>query len=398
MVNKTRIARSVSQAATECPEPVDNARFKEVLQCSAIPASVTSAKSNWYKQVCRMRKYFSHAVLGFVQNEGVLWVRVTLLRLSPFYIGMLLLKKITMPKLAMSETQCLDEAAFCTHVHVWRVTDCHSSQDFFDDPNLLDVVVCVQTTCVGNGLVASYHDIVPLEGVLHALEKDAVVVRHRHTDDEDSDASRSKPTRAKRTRHVMESAGSAAGPSTGAHVSDSDECDSASRASETLEEANPPDVESAWNKVHETVEIARRSWRETWGDSSSWFRTELSGGAWQVNRTGREIYGTRINLKPQSPAFRMAQRFNMPLSASFEINVYGNETGPLLAQVFAHVMSHYTVCWLDSGEPQEWESVLLTGLVVPEHLQLDEAISSQKARKRYRELIAIKPDTRKKRR
>eukprot|EP00971_Amphidinium_carterae_P107474 2128807-Amphidinium_carterae.2 len=393
---KHRVLKTVAATASDCPHPVHASEYTDVLQRSIIPPSETITRTEQYKLVCRLRQYFRHAVLGFIFDDGVMWGRVALLRLSPFYLGMQILKKLQVPKKKLPHTQDLDQAGYYTHVHAWELTDDHTSADVFGEPALLDACVCMNTTCVGNKRIHSFHDVVPLASVLRSLERDVPVQRRRAAADDASQASgnNAKRKRAQTSTSNTASASSAGPPDT---LDASDILDAAVDSEQESDNEGLDEEEHAWDNVYKTVEMARQGWREAWGDTNTWFRSELSGGAWQMERTGREVYGTRINVKPHSPAHKMATRFNMPLSASFEINVYGNETGTVLAQIFEHVMSHYTVCWLESGEPELWDAVELTEVVLPPHLLIDESASNTKTKKRLRELLAIRPNTRKKR-
>eukprot|EP00971_Amphidinium_carterae_P325919 6456474-Amphidinium_carterae.1 len=248
MKDKTRIARTVSKAVTECPEPLDTASFTEVVSASSIPASVAVARSESYKLICRLRKFLRFAVLGFVFDEGVLWARITLQRLSPFYLGMQILEKVTFCKRALPTTGDFDQSALSTHVHAWRLTSNHTSHDFFQDASMLECVVCVQTECVGNRLVASYHDLEPLASVLRALERDSRKERVPRARDSDSNASSTqRPSKRKRLKKDSHQSNTPLQASSSAACAPSDLSGSDSEASMTTENDASDPVEQAWN-------------------------------------------------------------------------------------------------------------------------------------------------------
>eukprot|EP00971_Amphidinium_carterae_P219432 4356481-Amphidinium_carterae.1 len=59
------------------------------------------------------------------------------------------------------------------------------------------------------------------------------------------------------------------------------------------------------------------------------FKWTLLQGKWQETRTGRNIYGYRVDCRKATLPFLLAVAFSMKKSASFEENLYGQEGSSL---------------------------------------------------------------------
>ena len=85
-------------------------------------------------------------------------------------------------------------------------------------------------------------------------------------------------------------------------------------------------------------------------DCQSEFTVHILGGKWQQARTGRDIYGLRVDCRRESDCARMAAGLGISKSASFEYNKYGEEMAALLVELFKHKMLHLRRRWAYHGE------------------------------------------------
>eukprot|EP00971_Amphidinium_carterae_P026260 517939-Amphidinium_carterae.1 len=99
------------------------------------------------------------------------------------------------------------------------------------------------------------------------------------------------------------------------------------------------DIAGKWEMVYADVESKRESWSADVSDEDTWYALQLMGGKWRVERTGRSVYGPRVSIRPDTLAYTFARHFNMPESASFENNKFGEGVTHTLVLLWKHRMS-----------------------------------------------------------
>eukprot|EP00971_Amphidinium_carterae_P297643 5913473-Amphidinium_carterae.1 len=84
------------------------------------------------------------------------------------------------------------------------------------------------------------------------------------------------------------------------------------------------------------------------------FRQTLLGGAWQVKRTGRAVYGLRADVKQSSPLRELCRRFSLGYSVSCEYNRFGERVSADLVHAWQQRLVQLEKIWSDAGKPLEW--------------------------------------------
>eukprot|EP00971_Amphidinium_carterae_P107886 2135982-Amphidinium_carterae.1 len=83
------------------------------------------------------------------------------------------------------------------------------------------------------------------------------------------------------------------------------------------------------------------------------FTTHLLGGTWQLERTGREVYGYRVDAKKSSFVafvFKVLQSHGMRLSAAFEQHKFGESGSALCADLWCHHALALATAFVNASE------------------------------------------------
>ena len=108
-----------------------------------------------------------------------------------------------------------------------------------------------------------------------------------------------------------------------------------------------------YDELFTALENQRCALRGDVAAHSDMFRTSLLGGQWQVERTGRTIYGVRVDAKQGTTAAALCAAFKLTKSASFERSVYGEEGGSFLSKLWIHRMSFLCAAWEETGKAKK---------------------------------------------
>eukprot|EP00971_Amphidinium_carterae_P332217 6466258-Amphidinium_carterae.1 len=105
----------------------------------------------------------------------------------------------------------------------------------------------------------------------------------------------------------------------------------------------------------------------------SMFTVAILGGKWNLERTGRKLYGSRYDVRKDTPAHRCCVLHDMKLSASFDYHAHGEDVSARLARLYKAKVMHVTRHWLSTGSEAKLLScplfVLPDDLVPPEPAQ-----------------------------
>ena len=121
--------------------------------------------------------------------------------------------------------------------------------------------------------------------------------------------------------------------------------------SQDRDEAEPDVPEEPDERLWQELEANRRSFASRAEEIDTQFRMSLLGGAWQVARTGRAVYGLRVDIKKNTALWDFASAFNLKMSQSFENNVYSEAGGQLLSKLWRMRLHQLSVAWETAGRP-----------------------------------------------
>eukprot|EP00971_Amphidinium_carterae_P134129 2657816-Amphidinium_carterae.1 len=91
--------------------------------------------------------------------------------------------------------------------------------------------------------------------------------------------------------------------------------------------------ETTWTDhkaVLEAVQSAKNIYESRKEIRQRMFKVSLLGGRWQVERTGRSVYGLRCDIGKNTTLHLMAVTWHINKSASFEYNVYSEHGARIL--------------------------------------------------------------------
>lgn len=128
-------------------------------------------------------------------------------------------------------------------------------------------------------------------------------------------------------------------------------------------------ADARYDQLFENLEELRCLVREDEAIQSDMFRSTLLGGHWQVHRTGRSVYGVRVDVRSNTLAASLCEAFGLNKSASFEHNVYGEEKASLLTRFWIHRMTSLVSCWEEAGARRQFSQEALQRYEVPDEVQ-----------------------------
>eukprot|EP00971_Amphidinium_carterae_P207080 4108631-Amphidinium_carterae.2 len=105
----------------------------------------------------------------------------------------------------------------------------------------------------------------------------------------------------------------------------------------------------------------------------SMFSVSILGGKWNVQRTGRKLYGSRYDVRKDTAAHKCCTLHGMKLSASFDYHAHGEDMSKALGKLFQAKIMHVTRYWLSTGSEEKVTTcprfVLPPELIPPESSQ-----------------------------
>eukprot|EP00971_Amphidinium_carterae_P203210 4032685-Amphidinium_carterae.1 len=87
---------------------------------------------------------------------------------------------------------------------------------------------------------------------------------------------------------------------------------------------------------------------DVWSDFFSW---QVLAGEWQIERTGRMVYGSRVDVKSGTELHNFVSTHLGAKSASFEDNRFGEKASHLLSRLWAQRVVELNDAWQDLSEP-----------------------------------------------
>ena len=345
------------------PKPVEEEAFLRKCNMSFLPRCPLRQTCDAYKSVCRLRSSFETTVFGFEDDGGLTWLRVAFCTASPCelfcYPLVLLPADLTSP--GLTPTQWLSTAADATEAQ-WQLAHGFTvrSDDWLASRSLNDVMVFIQTDLRGDGLLRARCHACPLGYLLHSLiaelAPDPACDKGSRSSEQGSLAGRQNP-------------GPAAGSMAGAPASASLNASAVPPEDAAAVEEAVREAEARYTEISAAAGRAAADEDAAEEEDARDFRTSVLGGMWQVSRTGRSIYGLRVDCKAKSDVFRMAAQLLLPRSASFEYNKYTEDSAAALVELYKHRMSFLKRLWLQEGECEKLPPSKVASYAIPGTLQ-----------------------------
>ena len=342
--------------ALVCPEPTDQAVFEALQQRAVLSPHQSAEWSATARQIARLRLQFQDAV--FIMQPESLSPRsfkFLFASLQPLQLSFLPLTetatRVAPPLLRTKEAW--EQWGLAEETYRWRYEQgLVDLSDVFADNEPTQIGVVLHTAFSQHSEVSSCDLLQPLEMLLAAA----------------ADSATSRPsTTAASSQAASASAAKTLPPWVDHALANTRPGQSHSKAS-AASELPPEDPELSAGDVDSDADV-HESYQAAYADLEAhrlahpaavqpvledFFRFAVRGGAWQAQRTGRAVYGLRVDIRHDTELFSFAQHFNLSRSASFERNVYGDNGGQALAKIWAGRLQHLFQHWDSQGRPSDF--------------------------------------------
>ena len=394
-----KVVKELSAKSAFCPQPLSETAFQSLLRDSPLPVPPPASSSALALVVARGRASLHAAAIAVEVGGQTTWYRFLAALLNPARV---LLQPLVpqdvpaQPQLGLTKKDW-EQKQQSDYTHIWSYeAGSFSTQAIFEDLDISQCKVVTPTIFKGPGLITSNAPVLPLE---HVLDDESMP---EHTEKSEK-ARRTQPASASAAvpqwlealfsqpvagTSLPASSSAMAAPQVGAAAQQGPR-----PPSTTKRAASPPASESSSDDLSDGAEAELAQQRQELAESREvmnlHFRVAVLGGTWQVQRTGRSIYGLRCDIKATSPLHGWAQELALARSASFEYNVYGEQGAADLAAawrerlLFLHRLS---------AEPGGVPDLGSTPFQLPEELQTKLEALSGRARKRYLQITQMKPN------
>ena len=353
---KGKQLQKVRERCLDCPKPLLSAEMAKLEAVSQLPVRNLKALPDIAKQLCQMRDSFREAVFCVTQEGTDRWMRFLFASQNPFAVFFQDLDVETVEHRSASVGSGWAEQWSAVHLWQWRLRiGQFLTGSVLEDTDPSKVSVVMRSWFAADGRLLSHDVLQPLLPMLKALAPEQArepevlppaTARRRAAE---PSLVEKHPWLAAVTslKEPQERSDREELPDDAAEDSLGD------KASEDdgLEGASGQDGD--YDELFTALENQRCVLRGDVTAHSDMFRTSLLGGQWQVERTGRTIYGVRVDAKPGTTAAELCAAFKLTKSASFERSVYGEEGGSFLSKLWIHRMSFLCAAWEETGKAKK---------------------------------------------
>eukprot|EP00971_Amphidinium_carterae_P342186 6481406-Amphidinium_carterae.2 len=290
-----------------CPGPVEASMLKLNRDLSIIERQQALPTSATAREVARLREYYSDALFVFAEEENVVCYKLLLAVCKPFGLSWLRVTHLDARRVVLgTAAEVWEGSKHPSPSHIWTYEPIDIAQhDPWSLSSPCECYVYMSTTYIGDRLIMSFSEVDVFERVHSSL------LVHI-------------PPSKTRVKENKKQAASGESESEGMHVSTDLPDDVSSKHAQSLFEDESAENESdaeqhktgpshvteeAWHKVYGTIEEERQTRVATTRDISAWFTFTLTGGSWQIERTGRTTYGPRIIARRGSDASKFLTTF-----------------------------------------------------------------------------------------
>eukprot|EP00971_Amphidinium_carterae_P213861 4244580-Amphidinium_carterae.1 len=382
--------RSARQLLERCAVPVSDCAFRDSARNSDL-SEETLPCPVFMRSVCALRDVFQFSVLKAVSGEECVYFLLVLMVQRPSEIVMMRLLELNVEE---SELSCasvaLRAADMCPPALKFFTYDAgfYTESSVWESLESCDLSIYSNTLFCGSGVVAVFSDCESLSGILEAHLR------------EGRGAKSSRPV----SHAVGGSASSTVGDTTWvlgafsrAHTERRVEASAvvedvhlAEEVEDSVEEREMADDIFA----ELSVEIAgrREEMRSTIANNmTELFTWQILGGAWQRERTGRDLYGVRVNVKAATDLYTFASRFRLGLSASFEYNIYTEIHSEAFARIWAERLLVLFEDYVNGGERLDWTGASCARSELPAELTDVLATLGKRAQTRVSKILDLRP-------
>ena len=384
----------------QCPPPVLDQDMEVCLGHSLLSRPVALEMPATARRICQMRDHFAQSVFCVEHPQGARFYRFLFAMLNPVRLFLL----------NLSDLQCLEPAVTSGPLSLnqqWQASvpwqwsflpGRFSSAEVFDVAANVEIGVFLHSWFSSECRLCSRDVLQPLNLILDAAASEKKVAKERS--EQPRKSAQAEPN-AELTaqypwlRSFVGTASSNKSRSSRESAPEDPEKSAQSHATDDCEGTDDADFNSEdiqYDGLFEQLEEQRCEIHAAFEDWADQFRTSLIGGDWQLRRTGRLVYGVRIDVKAGSSVADFCTKFSLAKSASFEQSIYGDEPGQALGKLFIHRMSFLIQIWEDLGRPDHGiPADRLSDYVPAPDLEALLSTTTGRVQQRYRRILALAP-------
>eukprot|EP00971_Amphidinium_carterae_P349506 6491046-Amphidinium_carterae.5 len=384
--------RKLGENAMKGVESLSAEREQELVAASLLDKQDTEPKSSLYVQVARNRDKFLNACFAVESSDGIQWFRCILAIVTPPTLQFMEVREVEVqpvPFHVESQVSTFSQLTRASFSYKWSFDSVQfTSRDIFVDADPDFVGVVTPTSFKATSTLVAWSDLLALSSF---LQEEGPCV-------EESEPKPKKPriveSEAQSGLIVAHPWLRALGATSRASSSTSALPEEAPQEPDTGTAVESQDiVEVADREIFHALRSALRADNTGEGHTDtddSMFAVSILGGKWNVERTGRKLYGSRYDVRKESAAHKCCSLHGMKLSASFDYHAHGEETAKTLATLYQAKIMHVVRHWLGTGSEAKLASC--PPFVVPPDLKAPDA-SQKMSLRRWNEYLNMGPPT-----
>ena len=378
------------------PEAISNDQFDAWAASSPLSITVSEPIVPLAAAICRARGNLKNAVLIIEEEDQEHAYMVVMAMLQPMSLFLLPLHDLDIPPLdhRVALRAEWDTMASTDFTHFWGYDhEGYASADILEGVDIDKVAIVPICSHKSTRIVVSMDLAVPLGNWLSA--QDAMSIQQSRSSDRREAAAASSRAAPAATpawvSHLFQH------PSTSSPAISTVPVPSGSEAQpgDMIEEeggAENTALHVAFEDAIAELQHRKADMKDAGLHQDGMFKKTLLGGKWQVARTGRTLYGLRVDVvKGSGSLHSMCLKFKLPASASFEYNVYGESLAADLVAIWEMRMSALHAYWESHDCPETWPKDPIPPLELGTELQ--QRCESLKGRpaKRLQAIVSLCP-------
>ncbi|CAE7712127.1 unnamed protein product [Symbiodinium sp. CCMP2592] len=364
----------------QCPPPVPDQDLDSCLGHSQLRRDRPTEMPATARRICQMRDHFAQSVFLVEHPQGSRFYRFLFAMLNPVRLFLLDLGDLECPVPAVtSGPPCFNQQWQASVPWQWSfLPGRFSSAEVFDVSPNVQIGVFLHSWFSSEGSLCSRDVLQPLDLILDAAASEKKVAKERSEPSRKSVVAEPDAELTAQYPWLRTFVGTAAA--------------SKRKRASCTDDADFSSEDIQYDDLFEQLEEQRCVINAAFETLADQFRTSLIGGDWQLRRTGRVVYGVRIDVKAGSSMAEFCAKFSLAKSASFEQSVYGDEPGQALGKLFIHRMSFLMQLWEDLGRPDHGiPADRLTDYVPAPDLETVLSTTTGRVQQRYRKILALAP-------
>eukprot|EP00971_Amphidinium_carterae_P344392 6484765-Amphidinium_carterae.1 len=370
------------------PQPIEPEVFERMVETSPLQDEPQRSIGPEWTRIARLRDAFKNAVFVFYPGEDhPRCYKFVFASLNPVHVSVLPLHRIhvDMPEQSIAE---FVEGAKIKPTYIFSYTPgLFESVVQLDGLSLDGMGVLLETCYKGTSLVFSWDSLLPVEHVLAMFGDEDALPMPREP----------KPPKQPKSKS---STSEPAVPSWASAFLKKDVRSVGLREELELKQHEPElsdgDSDSeheddAAGQLHRALEARREAMDFTTVETlQEQFRSNIIGGTWSVQRSGRDVYGIRCDAKRASRIGAFCAKFNLGFSVSFSENVFSTLEGATLSKLWMARLGHLEQYWCACGCPESFP-LELPPFAIPAELQESCKAMKGRALKRQNDILGICP-------